>query len=34
MISNLIENEEQYIRFVVYALDFGIKEPVEFLIGD
>jgi len=30
--SNLIENEEQYIRFVIYALDSGIEEPVEFLV--
>ena len=34
VISNLIENEEQYIKFVVYALDFGIKKPVEFLVRD
>ena len=32
--SNLIENEKQYIRFVVYALDFGIEELVEFLVED
>jgi hypothetical protein len=32
--SNLIENEEQYIKFVMYALDSSIEEPVEFLVGD
>jgi len=34
VILNLIENEEQYIRFIVYALDSGIEELVEFLVGD
>ena len=31
---NLIKNEEQYIRFILYALDSSIKEPVKFLIED
>ena len=34
MILNLIKNEEQYIIFVIYALDFGVEELVEFLVGD
>ena len=34
MTSNLIKNEEQYIIFVIYALDFGVEELVEFLVGD
>ena len=31
---NLIKNKEQYIKFVVYALDSSIEELVEFLVGD
>ena len=34
VISNLIKNEEQYIRFIVYTLDSSIEELVEFLVGD
>jgi len=34
VLLNLIKNEEQYIRFVIYALDSSIEELVEFLVGD
>ena len=31
---NLIKNEEQYMRFILYTLDSSIEELVEFLVGD
>ena len=34
VILNLIKNEEQYIKFILYTLDFGIEELVEFLVGN
>ena len=34
VILNLIQNEEQYIRFILYTLDSSIEELVEFLIKD
>ena len=34
VILNLIKNEEQYIKFILYTLDSNIEEPVEFLVGD
>jgi len=33
-ILNLIKNEEQYIKFIIYTLDSSVEEPVEFLVGD
>ena len=29
---NLIKNEEQYMRFILYTLDSGIEELVKFLV--
>ena len=31
---NLIKNKEQYIKFILYALNSSIEEPVEFLVKD
>ena len=30
----MIKNKEQYMRFIIYTLDFSIEEPVKFLVGD
>ena len=34
VILNLIKNEEQYIKFILYTLDSNIEELGKFLVGD